>query len=391
MKIVQINPYYGNGSTGQICYSLSHKLSSRGIDNYVLYTQGGNKSDSNGVYYGYGLLYSRMQSVFARILGNNGFNNKLITYDLLKRLDKIQPDIVHLHNLHAQNVNLEELFNYLYVHNTQVVITMHDCWLFTGYCHHFDMIGCEGWLNNCPKCPYYKQYSSFRNRSHKNCTLKKEAISKVKPTIVTPSNWMKGIVEKSGVVNRRIEVIHNGIDLNCFYPRRGDKRSDTYTILGVADRWDQKKGIDVVNALAKKLPSEYEIVIVGTNQDTDKRLDHRIKSIHRTENREQLAELYSDADVFINPTREEVLGLVNIEALACGTPVITFNTGGSPECIDQSCGMVIDKNDVDGMRSGIIQVCSKRLYRMEDCVQRAKMFSANKMIDSYLQLYLDLE
>ena len=225
--------------------------------------------------------------------------------------------------------------------------------------------------------------------------LKKKWFTGVKDmTIVTPSQWLAELAKQSFLKDYPVKVINNGIDLSVFKPTESDFRKkygipeNKYLLLGVAFDWGVRKGLDVFIELFKRLPQEqFQIILVGTNKNIDKRLPKGIISIHRTQNQTELAEIYTAADVFINPTREEVLGLVNIESLACGTPVITFDTGGSPECIDETCGAVVPCGDVNALEKEILRVCKQKIYTREDCIKRAKAFDQNEKYEEYVSLY----
>lgn len=212
-------------------------------------------------------------------------------------------------------------------------------------------------------------------------------------TIITPSQWLSDLVEKSYLKEYQVRVINNGIDLTVFHPTDSDFRirygisRDKPILLGVAFDWGKRKGLDVFLKLAEDLGDAYQIVLVGTNEHVDAQLPASIISIHRTQNQRELAEIYSAADIFVNPTREEVLGMVNIEALACGTPVITFETGGSPECIDETCGMVVPCDDVHALEDAIHHVIQDKPFSREACRKRAEQFDMNDKYDEYIDLY----
>ena len=391
MKIVQINAVCGTGSTGKICVDVSKLLTENGIENYILYSSG--HSD-----YPLGIKhtndkYIKLQALKSRILGNYGFNSQKATKNLIAHLEKIKPDVVHLHNLHGHNLNLEMLFKY-FKKNPQIKLywTFHDCWTFTGYCPYFDIVECSKWQTNCNKCSQKRQFSWFFDKSAKLYKKKKELFTNLDLTIIAPSKWLGNLVKQSFLKDCEVKVINNGIDLEMFKPTESNFREkyglqNKKIVLGVAFGWGKRKGLDVFIELAKRLPNDYQIVLVGTNDNVDKLLPSNIISIHRTSNQKELAEIYSTSDVFANPTREEVLGLVNIEALACGTPVVTFNTGGSPECIDGSCGVVVDRNNIDSMKNEIIKICEKRPYDLEPCIEKAKQFNQIKKFKEYLELY----
>ena len=209
---------------------------------------------------------------------------------------------------------------------------------------------------------------------------------------MTPSQWLADQVKQSFLKDYPVKVIHNGIDLSIFKPTTNDFRKrynceDKKIVLGVSMGWDIKKGLDVFVELASRLPDDYQIVLVGGNEHTDQQLPSNVISIHRTQNQQELAEIYTAADVFANLTREEVLGLVNIEALACGTPVITFDAGGSPECIDESCGIVVPCDDIESIEKCIRQVCEKKTFSKEACIARARCFDQSERYSAYLDVY----
>lgn len=391
MKVVQINEFCGNGSTGKICVAVSRLLEKKGIENYILYTSG--RGD-----YPLGKCYMRpievkWQALKSRVFGNFGFNSKAATKRLIASLDEIQPDIVHLHNLHGHNCNLELLFRYLKEKEIRVFWTFHDCWAFTGYCPHYDMVGCGKWKNSCGKCPQRKKYSWFFDRSKYLFEKKKELLLTLDLTIVAPSLWMAEQVRQSFLHKNNIEIIYNGVDLSVFCPRKSDFREkyncqDKIVVLGVSNIWVYQKGLDVFIELSKRLDERFQIVMVGTDESIDPQLPKNIISIHRTRNEKELAEIYTAADIFVNPTRQEVLGLTNIEAIACGTPVLTFQTGGSPECIDEACGAVVPKNDIVALEREIIDICEGKRFAKGVPFDRVKMFDADLIYEKYSSLYI---
>ncbi len=390
MKVVQINATCGKGSTGNIVLNVSKLLTEAGTENYVLYSFG--KSP-----YSLAKKYAKdyelkWQALFSRVFGMYGFNSKVITKRLLRLLDELKPDVVHLHNIHGHNCNLAKLFSYFKKNKIKLYWTFHDCWAFTGYCPYYDMVACEKWKDGCNHCPQKKRYSWFFDKSQKLYNKKKELFIGLDLTIITPSHWLAGEVKKSFLKDYPVKVIHNGIDLSIFKPMESDFRKkydiqDKYIVLGVAFGWEPRKGLDVFIELAKRLGEQYKIVLVGTDKKVDKQLPDNIISIHRTQNQQELAEIYTVADVFVNPTREENYPTVNMEALACGTPIITFNTGGSPEIIDETCGVVVEKEDVEAVGHNIIDICERQVIKKENCVIKAQYFDQKTRFNEYEYLY----
>lgn len=390
MNIVQINATCGVGSTGKICVGISQLLNQNGIENYILYSTKGNG-------YPQGIQcsnerYLKIQALKSRAFGNYGFNSQKATCKIISELERIKPDIVHLHNIHGHDCHLEMLFRYFKEKQTKLIWTFHDCWAFTGYCPHFTMAKCDKWQSSCRNCAQWKEYSWFFDRSNAVYEKKKALFSGLDLTIVTPSRWLADLVGQSFFKEYPVKVINNGISLDVFQPMASNFRKkyaleSKKIILGVAFDWGKKKGLDVFIDLAKRLDDNYQIVLVGTNDSVDSQLPSNIISIHRTQNQQELAEIYTAADVFVNPTREENYPTVNMEALACGTPVLTFRTGGSPEMLDETCGSVVDCDDVDAMEQEVIRICTDRPYSPEACSQKGKSFEKKERFQAYLAIY----
>ncbi len=386
MKVVQINITCGSGSTGKICLAVSELLNEKGVENYIFYTQG----DSD---YPYGIKYAdektlKIEALKSRVFGCYGFNSKGATKILISHLKDIQPDIVHLHNLHGHNCNLDMLFTYLKSKNIKIFWTFHDCWAFTGYCTHFDYVGCDKWQNYCNSCPQKGDYSWFFDKSEHLFKKKKELFTGLDMTVITPSQWLAGLVKKSFLSSCEVRVINNGIDLEVFRAVQSDfsKRynlNGKKVILGVSYNWDKMKGIDIFERLADDLDDSYRVVLVGAQYKGN----NKIVVLDRTENQQELAEIYTAADVFVNPTRQENFPTVNLEALACGTPVVCFASGGTGETVDETCGIAMDRDDYEALREAVIRVCEERPFTREDCTKWASGFNKNDKFKEYVKLY----
>ncbi|MBR2443938.1 MAG: glycosyltransferase [Clostridia bacterium] len=364
MKIVEINTVH-YGSTGKIMLQIADLAREQGHEAYTFSRAWSGQALPNEHHTFFGsYLENGIHRFVAPITGNECMYSKAGTKKLIKWLKEIEPDVVHLHNLHGFYINLPLLFGYLKTISARVIWTLHDCWSFTGHCSHFDMIGCEKYKSGCFDCPIYRAYpKSYFDNSKKMFQRKKEWFLGVKDlTIVTPSRWLADRVKESFLGEYPVKVINNGIDLDIFKPCISDFKKnhgieDKYIVLGVAFGWGARKGLDVFVELSKRLGSSYQIVLVGTDDNVDKMLPENIISIHRTQNQRELAELYSVADVLANPTREDTYPTVNMEAIACGTPVVTFKTGGSPEIVGEGCGAVVPKNDISAFEEEIKKAC----------------------------------
>ena len=336
---------------------------------------------------------TKLNALKARICGNYGFNALLSTQSLLNHLDKIQPDIVHIHNIHSHDCNFKVLFEYLRMKQIKVFYTFHDCWAFTGYCMYFDAVNCNKWKTCCHECPQRRKFSWFFDKSEQLYNMKKLSFAGLDSTIITPSEWLANLTKDSFLKGCQVKTINNGIDLSVFKPAESDFRQrynieGKFVILGVASIWEKRKGLDTFIRLSKQLSDDFSIVLVGTTKKIDKFLPNNIISIHRTESQTQLAEIYSAVDVLVNPTMEENFPTVNIESIACGTPVITYNTGGSAEMLNEHCGIVIKKGDYKSLMSEIISLRYSKRFKSSACVDRARAYDQNIKFNEYLKLYI---
>ena len=390
MTVVQINSTCGIGSTGKICVGISRLLTENGVQNNIVFSCETSGYSSGIPCSAYG--YRKIQALKSRVFGNYGFNSALATRKMIRELERIRPDVVHLHNIHGHDCDLELLFSFFRDNKTKLVWTFHDCWAFTGYCTHFTMVGCDKWTSHCADCPQRREYTWLFDRSEELFEAKKRLFAGLNMTIVTPSVWMAELVRQSFLKNYPVQVIRNGIDLDVFQPTEGAFRrkhglEQKKLVLGVSFDWGPKKGLDVFLELAHRLPEDYGIILVGTDEATERMLPDRIVSVCRTQDQRELAEIYTSADVFVNPTREENFPTVNMEALACGTPVITFQTGGSPEALDETCGSVVACGDLNALESEIVRICEQKPFPEALCVARAREFEKGKRFKEYLDLY----
>lgn len=397
MRIVHVNTVFG-GSTGKIMRGIAQTARDAGHTVYTISRNWGGDLIDDPFHLLIGTrLDNRLHQILGTLSGFEGCFSRLATKRLLRRLDKIRPDVMHLHNLHGWYIHLPTLFAYIKKKNIRTVWTLHDCWAFTGKCPHFVTEGCDRWQTGCHDCPQLHQYP--RSKCDRTSWLydhKKRWFADVPQlTVVTPSRWLAGLVEQSFLKDAPVRVINNGIDLQVFRPTPSDFKErigcrDKSIVLGVAFGWGYKKGLDVFLELARRLPTDrYQIVLVGTNEQTDAALPPSILSIHRTQDQRELAEIYSAADVFVNPTREDTFPTVNMEALGCGTPVLTFKVGGSPEILDEKTGCVVDRDDVDALERECRRICQQKPFSREDCTNRAKAFDKDVKYQEYIRLYRD--
>lgn len=397
MKILQINTVYPNGSTGKIALGIHNMCKQHNYECITGYRYKENKNEVEDTFTVSSYLDCHIHNRLAGYTGLQGCFSQFRTLMFLKKVKKYSPDIIHLHNIHGSYINIGMLFKFIKKHNIKVIWTLHDCWSFTGFCPHFTLNKCEKWKSGCENCPesYNIPFNKLFDTVKFMYFRKKKYFTDIDNMIlVTPSEWLKNLVEKSFLKNFPCVVINNGIDTDIFQPKSNDFREkynislNKKIVLGVSFGWGYKKGLDVFKDIAKLLDDKkYQIVLVGTDEKVDKKLPENIISIHRTANQEELASFYSAADVFVNPTREDTFPTVNLEALACGTPVITFNTGGSPECINEKSGVVVEYNNIEDLVKQINRICTEIPYAAEDCCAVGSSFNKNNKFKEYLALY----
>lgn len=417
MKVLQINTVYASGSVGRICMDLYEICEKNGIDSYMAYGRGEIRTDING--YKIGTTKDFVEHVLWNFVrGESGFHSNMVTKAFLIYLEELNPDVIHLHNIHGFYINTELLFDYMKKHDKKVIWTLHDCWPFTGHCAYFDYIACDKWKTGCKNCIIHASaypYALFCDSTERMYPRKKNAYCGVKNmTIVTPSNWLAGLVKQSFLKEYPVEVIPNGIDLSKFHMNAAlpenlqfladeSLKNQVPYILGVANVWEHRKGLTFFERLAddmtrlynttKSIP--YRIVLVGLSKKQIRKLGKKYKNdvllcIERTRDVESLAGLYANAAAYVNATLEDNFPTTNLEALACGTPVITFRTGGSGEAVDETCGKVITKGDYTALSNTIAQVVIARPFQPENCVKRAQAYRKEDRFMEYLKLYRKL-
>lgn len=363
MKLLQINATLNTTSTGRIAEEIGRCAIENGLESYAACRRLGDAGSSSTVIKIGSSLDKYLHGLKTRVLDRHGFGSKGATEELVEEIRKIDPDVIGLHNLHGYYLNVEVLFSYLKEVKKPVVWTFHDCWPFTGHCSYFDRFSCEKWKTECHDCPMTTYYpaSYGLDQSKRNFYDKRKLFTGLDNLrIVTPSGWLKELVQQSFLREYPVDVIHNGIDLESFKPGTEHlpeivRKLNKKIILGVASVWDDRKGYKDFIKLSGLIPDDYHIVLVGLDEQQMKHLPGNILGLARTENVQQLSSIYSAAEVFVNPTWSDNFPTTNIEALACGTPVITYDTGGSPEAVDHNTGFVVEQGDLES----IVQLLAK--------------------------------
>lgn len=405
-KLLQINPVIRiNTSTGRIMQEIGELARANGWETYIAYSQGRDGVSPNAAHL---ILVGNRWSVawhgiMTRLFDRHGLASERATRQLVAEIQRIQPDIIHIHNIHGYFLNYRILFEYLSNANIPVIWTVHDCWLYTGHCYYYSYVGCDKWKSQCEQCPQRRDFptSWWMDRSKQNFGDKKKAFTSIPKellTIVPVSEWIHGEMKQSFLKDYPYQVIHNGINLENFQVYPADEVKKRYglegkrILLGVASIWMEEKGWNDFMQLAGMLNPDEVIVLVGVKEEQKKGLPATIVPISRTDNLKQLAELYAAAEALVNPTWQDNYPTVNLEAIACGTPVVTYRTGGSIEVITPDTGFIVEQGDIPGLLAAvrIIEERGKDYYQTKCRAYAEAHFKKEDRYADYLKLYENL-
>lgn len=404
--LLQINPVLRvSTSTGRIMQEIGELAMQNGWQSYIAYSRGrdGIKPCSSKLVPVGNKWSVAWHGLETRLFDRHGLASSLATRQFIRQIERIQPDVIHIHNIHGYFLNYQILFEYLSKCNISVVWTVHDCWLYTGHCYYYSYVNCNRWQSGCGECPQRKEFpaSLWIDRSRQNYLDKKKAFTSMpqdKLVIVPVSNWIKSEMQKSFFCGYNFQVIHNGINTEVFrvYDAQEVREKyglgDKHVLLGVASIWSREKGLDDFIQMAALLKKEELIVLVGIKPEERKRLPENIIGIARTENIQQLAGLYSIADAFINPTWQDNYPTVNMEAIACGTPVVTYRTGGSVEAVTDETGFIVEQGNYKELLEAARMIRQRgKSYYQSRCREYALMhFKKEDRYSDYIRLYDEL-
>ena len=389
MKVLQINTF-GNLSTGKIAVDIYRTLKAHGSDGVVAFARNDAPSDVPSIRIGSSFsVYT--DGVRTRLTDKAGHYSKGATKKLIEQIREYGPDIIHLHNLHGYYINVPMLFAFLKEYNKPVVWTLHDCWAYTGHCCYYSMAGCEKWKNGCYDCPQLSAYPSSlsKDNSRNNYEEKKSLFHSVPNLhLVCVSEWLNDELKKSFLNDIPSRVIYNGIDTSIFKPTDGGFRKkygleDKRIVLGVASTWDTRKGLSDFIKLSDLLDDRYKIVLVGLSDKEKASIPDSILGIGRTDGPKELAEIYTTSDVLFNASVEETFGLPNVEALACGTPVVAYDCTGIPETLGENDGYIVEAHDLTAVIEKIGKICDEH-KRIDVSTFR---FKKEESYEEYMKLY----
>lgn len=390
-RVFLINVTCGFGSTGRIVTGIVDELEGFGYNCKIAYGRGSAPEGYNTYRIGSDLDVN-IHGVLSRITDRQGFYSTKATKELIEVMKEFDPQIVHLHNIHGYYLNVKLLFEYLRESRVRVIWTLHDCWSFTGHCTHFEYVGCMKWQSRsgCFNCEQLREYpkSLLMDASAKNYAQKRELFGNMPHMeLVTPSYWLKDKVEQSFMGQYPISVVPTGIDLETFSPTPSELRAkygigDKFLILGAASPWRERKGLFEFYKLSSKLTKDYVIVLLGLKPEQIKQLPKEIIGLGRTDSVKEMAQWYTAADAYVNLTLEDTFPTTNIEALSCGTPVITYTAGGSPEAVAEGCGMSVPRNSIEGVINALDRI-KNGPDMSAACLKRADEYGSELRFSQY--------
>jgi len=394
-KILQINSIANIGSTGRIVENIGVRVLNNGWESHIAYGRNAKTSKSKLLKIGNTFdVYSHVAK--ARIFDQSGFGSKLATIEFVKQIKTIDPDIIHLHNIHGYYINIEILFNYLANSKKRVVWTLHDCWSLTGHCSYFDYVKCNKWQTECYECPQSSEYpKSFRDRSQINYKIKKKLFNSIENlTLVPVSNWLNNVLKNSFLSGYPTHVISNGVNINVFKPSYKVDVRNKYNIpekkilVGVANVWEKRKGLSDYIKLSKALSNDFQIILIGLTNKQILELPSNVIGIKYVEDIQELICLYTISEIVLNLSYEETFGMTTIEGFACGTPSIVYNNTASPELITHKTGMVVEPGDIKGVVEAVHEIVNTEEKYYSNCIERARKHYDNDVkIGSYIKLY----
>lgn len=344
MKYLFVNAVAGSGSTGKIAADKCRELQAQGHQCVLAYGRWQANCDDIETYKIGTAFDYHVHGLYTRLFDRHGFGSRRATKKFLKWVFEYDPDVIWIHNLHGYYINIQLFFDYLKQAGKKVYWTLHDCWTFTGHCSHFTYMKCDKWKTGCYQCCQKNRYpkSLFCDRSRKNYLQKKQIFTGVRDmTIITPSKWLEELVKESFLGEYKTEVVYNTVDIGIFKPTPSNFREkygleDKKVILGVANVWDERKGLNDFIRLSRMLDDRYVIVLVGLSRKQIRRLFGQVKGIEHITDMKELAAVYSEADVFVNPSVEETFGMTTVEAQACGTKAIVYEGTACEEIVGRT-------------------------------------------------------
>lgn len=397
MKVLQINAVYGQGSTGTIVCDIEHLCEQSGIECYVASPDSKVREAKRGYVIG-NILDHKIHAILSRIHGKQAYYSHIPTRNFLRWIDKIKPDIVHLHNLHSNYINLNMLLKYLVKKDIRTVITLHDCWFLTGGCFHYTAAGCNKWLTNCKNCPKQKEDTPafFSKQSAKILADRKKYLLAIPHLYITGvSQWMAHESLRTFLKDTPTYVIPNGIDMDVFKPTLSDLRKRLglerkYVILGPASKWLSDINKEVLTQFTELMQPNEVLLLFGVDVQDTLNLPKNVITYGYTKNREELAQLYTMADVFVNCSREDSLSLINVEAQACGTPVVTFDQTGPKETVDEINSFSVTTGDTVMMYEKVSTIKHKGTEKNENIKFVAGVYEKRKNYSKYINLYQNI-
>jgi glycosyltransferase involved in cell wall biosynthesis len=398
-KLLQINSVANSGSTGRIAEQIGSKAIENNWRSFIAYGRYANPSSSELIKIGskkdfYGHVFKSF------VLAEHGLGSEDATLQLIEKIEEIQPDIIHLHNIHGYYINYKELFEYLKIFNGHIFWTLHDCWSFTGHCSYFSDVNCTKWINGCNTCPKINSYpkSLILDTSEAMYLSKKLQFCNIDNLhIITVSDWLKNLVSQSFLNKHVITTIYNGVDLAIFKPKVKSiiflERyilHDKFIMLTAATTWTKSKGYEDYLQLSALLQEDEIIIMIGLDDDKIKKLPSNIIGIRKTESQLELSDWYNMADLVLNLSYQETFGMTSAEGFSCGKPSIVYNATASPELVTRNeLGYIVEPGQIKDVYKAILEVKKNGadFYSITCRNIAEEKYDKDKQFQKYVDLY----
>lgn len=394
MKIVAINTVAEvYNAPGRIMTDICRAINDNGGDALAVYGRGEPPLGINSYHMG-GKFDFYSHTLKSRITDSEGLHSVVATRKMLDEVERFEPDIVHLHNLHGHYLNYRLLFDWLKTTGVPVVWTLHDCWAFTGHCAYYSSVKCNGWLTGCKQCKHIREYPrSYIDRARYNFAKKTDVFTSLdRLTIVPVSQWLANEVASSFLNKYSVKVIPNGIATDIFRRVPAEFRSRTFRILGVASNWENRKNLQFFIDLAYNSPTAIVYLAGRLSRKQRKKLPKNILLVGEVKDCQEMAHVYSSVDMFINASDSETFGMTTIEAMSCGLPVIVNNTTALPEVIAGDSAFVTDIRDKKKVLTLIEKIKNEIIpLKTETSLEHVRAnYDVSVMVSAYIQLFKNI-
>lgn len=402
MRILYVNTYYSGGGAEKVARQLYYGMKKRGIETFFLAGRlQKNIPEDIGVIYA-DFLGRCVTTLEGTIVPNTLLRTARARKEIIRIILEKKIDIVHFHNLHGNYIGISDLQE-IKKYCKHIVITLHDMWLITGCCPH--AMSCKEWyLSACRECHGNAVLRYGKGYAGQLLAYKKRNYAGNGMVFVTPSKWLERCCGQGYLNCENVQAIYNGIDMEEYkawdknevrkkYRLPFNKHIIMFSANGIKNPY---KGFTYLRKAlcACREKEDYALLVVG-NKDNDRiDLPFDVYDMGYIAEEKVMNEIYAAADLFILPSMADVFPFTMLEAMASGTPILAFATGGIPEAVTKETGWIVPQGDSDALADKIKEIFDKE-DQLKDKTQKCRFyiensFTENMMLDNYKKLYNEM-